>query len=335
MILAAGKGERMRPLTNDVPKALVYIAGKTLLEWAIERYDQSGINDIVIAVGWKGSMIEDFVSRSGIKASVVHVSDYETGPLQTFLTAIDSFDGDFLLSPVDAMIEPVSMVGLQTHHSETGNREHMTLAVGSTIDSGTPVEYNEDGLLTRIGEIESNSNNVARSAMLLIANTRIRENCRTALNEGKERVVQLLTQLVTDGSQVRCYQVPSPWFDIDSLSDIIEANQHYLQRGGFREPNSVYVPAGDSVEIGESLILKSKIILRKGASIQGPVLIARDCEIGENCRLGPNVTIDSNTTLSEGCEITDAVIFGESEIQSHNRVHRSIIYSSTRYNVEV
>lgn len=324
----------MRPLTDEIPKALVNIAGRTLLECAVERYYQSGINDIVIAVGWKGSMIEDFVSKSNIKASVVHVSDYEIGPLQTLLTAIETFDGDFLLSPVDAMIEPASMVGIQTHHSEVGDHEGMTLAVGSNLESGTLVEFSEDGLLTGIRDVGSNSKSVARSAMLFIANTRIRELCRSALNEGKERVVQLLEQLVKDDSHVQCYHVSYPWFDIDSLLDILAVNQHFLQRGGFRETKSVFVPSGDSVEVGDSLTLKSNITLSKGTSLQGPVLIASDCTIGENCRLGPNVTIDSNTTLSEGCEITDAVIFGESKISSQSRVHRSIIYSSARYNAE-
>jgi NDP-sugar pyrophosphorylase family protein len=334
VILAAGEGERMRPLTKGIPKALVNIAGKTLLEWAVERYRASEIDDIVIAVGWKGSMIEDFVSKSNIKASVVHVSDYKIGPLQTLLTAIETFDGDFLLSPVDAMIEHASMVGIQTYHSEVGDHESMTLAVDSDVESGTLVEYSEDGRITRIGDVGLNSTKVARSAMLLIANTRIRELCRSALKDGKERVVQLLEQLIKDDRSMRCYHVSHTWFDLDTLSDLLAANQHFLQRGGIRETTSVFIPSGDSVEVGDSLSLKSNITLGKGTFLQGPVLIASGCKIGENCKLGPNVTIDSNTTLSKGCEVTDAVIFGESKLSSQSRVHRSVIYSSTQYNAE-
>ncbi|MHA3965156.1 MAG: NTP transferase domain-containing protein, partial [Candidatus Thorarchaeota archaeon SMTZ1-45] len=101
----------MRPLTDVIPKALVNVAGKTLLEWAIERYSQSGMEDIVIAVGWKGNMIEDFVSESNLNSRIIHVPDYETGPLQTLLTAIETFDGDFLLSPVDAILDPSTVLG--------------------------------------------------------------------------------------------------------------------------------------------------------------------------------------------------------------------------------
>ncbi|MHA2396114.1 MAG: NTP transferase domain-containing protein [Candidatus Thorarchaeota archaeon] len=335
MILAAGKGERMRPLTNELPKALVNVAGRTLLEWAIERYKQSEIDDIVIAVGWKGDMIEDFVSKSDIKTSVVHVPKYEKGPLQTLLTAIESFDGDFLLSPVDAMIEPATVMGIQAHHSDLGDFDGMTLAVAQDAESGTPVELGNDGLLTGIGDFESNSKNVARSAMMLIAHTRIRNLCKSTLDDGKERVAQLLEQLIKDGTHVQGYGVSQPWFDIDTLSDLLEVNRHLLHRGGFRESNSVFIPSGDSIEVGDSLTLSSNITLGKGTSLRGPVFVASNCNIGEDCKLGPNVTIASNTTLSEGCRVTDAVIFGESNVSSQSRVHRRVIFRSIGYNAEV
>jgi NDP-sugar pyrophosphorylase family protein len=334
VILAAGKGERMRPLTNEIPKALVNVAGKTLLEWAIERYTRSNIDDVVIAVGWKGSMIEDFVTKSKLDASILQVPNYEIGPLQTLLTAIETFDGDFLLSPVDAMIEPVSVIGIQTHHFEADDPESMTIAVGSDAESGTLVEFDDDGLLTGIGDVASDSKNVARSAMLLIANTQIRRLCQSALDDGKERVVDLLVQMIKDGSRVRSYATSQPWFDIDTLPDLLNVNQYLLQRGGLGETNSVFIPSGDSIEVGDILQLRSNITLGKGTTLQGPVIITSSCEIGENCKIGPNVTIASNTTLSNGCEVTDALIFGNSKVSSQSRVHRHIIYRSIKYDLE-
>ena len=335
MILAAGKGERMRPLTDVLPKALVNVAGKTLLEWAIERYSQSGIVDIVIAVGWKGDMIEDFISESNLKARVIHVPDYEIGPLQTLLTAIQTFDGDFLLSPVDALLEPSTVLGIQANHSDLGNSESMTLAVALDASSGTHVGLSDDGLVTNIGDIESHSQNIARSAMMLIAHTRIRGLCKSALDNGKERVAQLLDLMIREGTSVRIYRVTEPWFDIDTLSDLLAVNQHLLHRGGLGETNSVFIPSGDSIEVGDSLTLRSNITLNKGTTLHGPLLITSNSTIGRNCRLGPNVTVASNSTIGDGCEITDAVIFGESKVSSQSREHRSVIFRSVGYNMEV
>ncbi len=334
MILAAGKGERMRPLTDEVPKALVCVAGKTLLEWAVDRYIQAEISNIVIAVGWKGSMIEDFVTTSHLGVKVVHVPDYEIGPLQTLLTALETFEGDFLLSPVDAIIEPASLMAMCVYHSDICSHDGMLLATRFEAESGTLVGIDEDGLVKEIGDVHTKTKNV-RSAMMFIGNANIRESCKAAIDEGKGRVVQLLAQLVQKGSPVHTYNVSQTILDIDTLTDILTANEYLLKRGGVSNEGSVYVPPGDRIELGDTLTLKTNIKLEKGTTIIGPVLVLSGCHIGENCTLGPNVTIDSNMTVSRECEVSDAVIFGGTKISSQRRIHRSVIYGSTEYNVEV
>jgi NDP-sugar pyrophosphorylase family protein len=335
VILAAGKGERMKPLTNEIPKALVNVAGKPLLKWAIERYIRSNIKDIVIAVGWKGDMIEDYVSRFKLDSNIVHVDNYETGPLQTLMTAIETFDGDFLVSPVDAIIEPASVIGTQSHHFEEYDPSSMTLAVGLEATSGTFVEFDDDGLLTGIGNVTPKANKVARSAMLFIAHTQIRELLQSALDAGRQKVVEVLNQWIKDGGRVRCYNVSQTWFDIDTLSDLIDVNQHMLQKADLGDADSIFIPSGDSIEIGNTLKLKSNITLGKGTIIRGSVVITASCEIGENCRIGPNVTIASNSSISNSCEVTNTIIFGESKVSSQSRIDRQIIHNSLGYNVEV
>jgi MurNAc alpha-1-phosphate uridylyltransferase len=59
MILAAGRGERLRPLTDEIPKALVEVAGKSLLEHHLERVRAAGIESVVINLGWHGERIAE------------------------------------------------------------------------------------------------------------------------------------------------------------------------------------------------------------------------------------------------------------------------------------
>lgn len=58
MILAAGRGERMRPLTDQMPKPLLPVAGKPLIVWHIERLRAAGINELVINHAWLGEQLE-------------------------------------------------------------------------------------------------------------------------------------------------------------------------------------------------------------------------------------------------------------------------------------
>ena len=72
MILAAGRGERMRPLTDTVPKPLLRIRGKPLIERHVERLAQAGIERIVINLAWLGWMIRDYLgdgTRHGVSIS--------------------------------------------------------------------------------------------------------------------------------------------------------------------------------------------------------------------------------------------------------------------------
>jgi N-acetyl-alpha-D-muramate 1-phosphate uridylyltransferase len=59
MILAAGRGERMRPLTDHVPKPLLEVHGKPLIDYHIERLAHAGFAQIVINLAWLGSMIQN------------------------------------------------------------------------------------------------------------------------------------------------------------------------------------------------------------------------------------------------------------------------------------
>jgi MurNAc alpha-1-phosphate uridylyltransferase len=82
MILAAGKGERMRPLTDSTPKPLLRVAGKPLIEYHLEHLVQAGFRELVINVSWLGEQIEDYLgdgSRWGCDISWSRESE----PLET------------------------------------------------------------------------------------------------------------------------------------------------------------------------------------------------------------------------------------------------------------
>lgn len=335
MILAAGKGERMHPLTMEVPKALLNVGGKYLIDWAIERLTRAGIEKIVVAVGWKRFLVEDYLSASSdIEVSVVDVADYEIGPLQTLVTAIETFDDDFLLVPVDILVDASVISGMLTHYSESVESRGMTLAVDFDTTSGTLVSTIEDGIITGLGNGVFDTDTLGRSAMLFIGNSRLAQDCRKALASSETKLVSLLGQMIHDGYSLRYYSVNSHSIDIDTLPDLLSANRFVLQKGEFSQSGQIFVPEGDRIEIGDTLSLNSNITLQKGTELIGPVLISQGCDIGENCRIGPNATIGSSSNLLSGCEISDTIVFGESTISTQSHIQGTIVYKSKQYSLE-
>src|SRR3989344_9543197 len=66
IVLAGGLGKRMRPLTEDIPKCLVSVAGKPLLDYQLERLRKAGIEKIIVACGYKWEKIKQIYGSSVI-----------------------------------------------------------------------------------------------------------------------------------------------------------------------------------------------------------------------------------------------------------------------------
>ena len=84
MILAAGHGKRMRPLTNNTPKPLLKVGGQPLIVWHIQRLKQSGVKEFIINLGWLGWKIPETLgdgSQWGV--SIKYSDEQEKGPLET------------------------------------------------------------------------------------------------------------------------------------------------------------------------------------------------------------------------------------------------------------
>lgn len=83
MLLAAGKGERLRPMTESVPKALVEVRGETLLERHLRAVQKAGIDTVVINLGWLGEQIVDQVGSGEVYGLNVVYSPEGTNILET------------------------------------------------------------------------------------------------------------------------------------------------------------------------------------------------------------------------------------------------------------
>src|SRR3954465_15478030 len=83
MILAAGRGERMRPLTDHAPKPLLPAGGKPLIQYHVEALVAAGIRDIVINLAWKGAMLREHLGNGASLGARIEYSDERDSALET------------------------------------------------------------------------------------------------------------------------------------------------------------------------------------------------------------------------------------------------------------
>lgn len=124
MIFAAGLGTRLRPLTNDRPKALVEIGGRTMLERIITKLAAAGFDDITINIHHFGEKIIDFLEKNGNFGLDLHISDEREALLDTgggILKARPFLDGDdpFLVHNADILTD-IDLNAMYENHIESG-----------------------------------------------------------------------------------------------------------------------------------------------------------------------------------------------------------------------
>lgn len=83
LILAAGRGERMRPLTSDMPKPLLRVAGKPLIDWHIEALARAGITELVVNLSWQGAKLREYLGDGSRHGVSLQFSEEGSEPLET------------------------------------------------------------------------------------------------------------------------------------------------------------------------------------------------------------------------------------------------------------
>jgi len=136
MILAAGLGTRLKPFTNDRPKALVEVGGKTLLEHTINKLAENGFDEIVVNTHHFSQMLISFIQSKDFGAKIL-ISDETERLLDTgggIFNAAHYFEGDspFLVHNVDVLTD-IDLNLLYTTHA--GSNSLVTLAVGKRESS--------------------------------------------------------------------------------------------------------------------------------------------------------------------------------------------------------
>lgn len=157
IVLSAGQGKRLLPLTAGKPKCLLPIQGKTVLEWQIDELHKCGINQITVVTGYRAEKVEDLVSRryrSGRVKTLYNKAYATTDNLVSCWAASDEMNEDFILLNGDTLFEaavlrslvesPVNPITLVVSHKENYDADDMKVEtegsrlvkIGKTLPPG-------------------------------------------------------------------------------------------------------------------------------------------------------------------------------------------------------
>jgi len=322
MILAAGQGTRVRPLTRALPKPMVPILGKPVMEYLIEQLARHGITEIMVNVAWHHQKIEEYFgdgSRWGVQIGYSYegVRDHgdilpqpmgSAGGMRRIQDFSGFFDETTLVLCGDALID-LDITAAVAEHQAKG-------AMASVVALDVPLkEVQAYGIVVAAsdGRIESFQEKPKPSeAKSTLASTGIylfEPEVLKLVPPGEVYDIgsQLFPQLVAQGLPFYAQSRSFNWIDIGRVSDYWSVLQRVL-RG---EVNDMKMP-GRQIKPGIWVGLNTCVAWDQ-VTIEGPVYI------GSSVRIEPGATIIGPSWIGHGCHLRTGA-----------KVVRSILFEYTR-----
>jgi NDP-sugar pyrophosphorylase family protein len=227
LILAGGKGTRLRPYTTVIPKPLMPVGDYPILEILLRQLKNAGVDEVILAVGYMSQLFQAFF-QDGEKYGMKIRYSFEEKALGTagpIALVLDQLDKDFLVLNGD-LLTTLNYANLFQFHLE--NKAAATIGKYKRevkIDFGV-VETDEKGQLTRYIEKPTYYFDVSMGVNVLNA-----EMIRPYLIPGEYiDIPGLMLRLHDDGHKVLCYSEPCYWLDIGRMDDYQIANDIFEAR---------------------------------------------------------------------------------------------------------
>ncbi len=322
LILAGGKGTRLRPITFSMAKQLVPVANKPVIEYGIEAIAAAGVKDFGIIVADTAKAIEEVVgdgSRFGIKVTYIPQPD-PLGLAHAVATAKDFLGhDDFIMYLGDNMIKS-SLSDLVSEFKDPSVAATILLTpVPNPSDFG--VAELKDGIVSRLQEKPKDP----KSNLALVGVYLFRESIHDHIAHlkpsarGEFEITDAIQSLVDGGLNVHSHIVQGWWKDTGTVEAMLEANRLILED----------MPTDIQGQVDEDSRIEGRVVLAKGCKvvnsvIRGPAVIGANCHI-ENSYIGPFSAIDSGTTLKD-TEIEYSIVLQDCElVRPGARIEASLI----------
>jgi aminoglycoside/choline kinase family phosphotransferase/choline kinase len=224
MVLAAGYGTRLRPMTDIVPKPLVPLANKPLIEIVLSKLIDSGINDIAVNTHHQTEKIQGYLNKNFSKhVTVFHEPEIlgTGGGISNASSFLKKYD-HFIIHNSD-VVSDISIDAVLEHHLETKAMVTMALTESGVYDT---VSIDADGKVSDIGSRRDKETDLKRTY------TGISVFSAEALSyfpDGASNYVDIIINILNDGHDVAAY-VPenANWNDIGTFKRYIQANRDML-----------------------------------------------------------------------------------------------------------
>jgi glucose-1-phosphate thymidylyltransferase len=322
LILAGGRGTRLRPITHTSAKQLVPVANKPILFYGLEAMVEAGILDVGIIVGDTAPEIRAAVgdgSTWGLR--VTYIEQEAPLGLAHCVRIAGEFLGDeeFVMYLGDNLLREGVQPFVQAFAGSGANARILLAAVPDPQRFGV-AELDERGDVVRLVEKPAHPpSNLALVGVYLFdasIHAAVREITPSA--RGELEITDAIQWLIDNGRAVTSQVVTGWWIDTGQLSDLLEGNRLVLEM----------LTGGISGSVDDRSCLEGAVVVGPGASvvastITGPAIVGEGTLV-EQSRIGPFTSIDARCRVVRS-EISNSIMLSDSAVTDVSPVEESLI----------
>jgi len=295
VILAAGEGQRLRPLTVLKPKVMIPIADKPILQYVVEALAVNGVRHIIMVVGYRKEQVQDYFGsgeKLGVEIDYI-VQKQQLGTAHALMHAKDAVADRFLVLPGDNIIESDTIAPLVE-------------AKPSIILVKKQENVSKYGVVTaRKGTVEEIVEKPQEATSNLV-NTGIYSLDRGMFEFVEEEVElpMVLNSMIARGYEIAAQETDGIWLDAVYPWDILRLNDIALGAVSLSTAGTVEkgVTMKGAVSIGKGTVI------RAGSYLVGPLIIGENAEIGPHACIFPATSIGDQVTISPFSQIRNSAI---------------------------
>lgn len=329
IILSAGEGSRMRPLTLTKPKTMLPVAGKPIIQYNIESLRDNGITDILLIVRYKEEIVRNYFgdgSDFGVNISYKTQKDF-LGTANAISYGEDFIDDSIIVLNGDIILDVEIIHEIIKKYNYLSPDTLMLLTEVEDPSAFGVVEI-ENGNIKNIVEKpkreEAPSNLV--NAGIYIFNKDIFDKIReTEISErGEYEITDSVSLQIEDNKTVIGHKTSKDWIDVGRPWELIEVNEELI--GKLKTEIKGTVEAGAVIH-GE-VFLDEGSVIKAGVYIEGNVYIGKNCDIGPNSYIRGNTYFGDNVHVGNAVEIKNSIIMENTNVSHLSYVGDSVIGSN-------
>src|SRR6056297_650149 len=302
VVLAAGEGTRLRPLTRNRPKPMLPAGNRPILEHVFDALVEAGVEELVAVVGYKRDRVQNHFGPTYRDVPVTYVTQSkQLGSGHALLQASEAVDDSVLVLNGDRLIDAGTVSAVADTFAETGDPSLAVVERQETSRYGA-VEVHGDEIANLVEKPRDGDYRLINGGVYAFSADIFTAIEETPRQEGELALTDTLERII-ERDRVRGVEVDGMWVDATYPWDLLTVAREVLSRG-----RVVEAARSDGVWIADSARVHREAVL------QGPVVVGQDCEVGPDAVIGPNTALGSNVTVGSNAVVQDSVIDADTRI---------------------